>query len=75
MTWLHRIIYGRRDRIRELESRLFDTEQQLYQAEQFERIASGKLDVWVTRHDTLLGKYKELQALQGSGGSGTATPR
>lgn len=33
---------------------------QLFEAQQFERIASDKLKLWVGKHDDLLIKYKHL---------------
>lgn len=58
--------FHNKKRIRELEdennalrSFNFDLEQQLFESQQFERIASDKLAVWVKKHDELLIKYKE----------------
>ncbi len=48
-------------RVRELESQVFDLEHALCEAQQFDRIASEKLTVWVKKHDDLLVKYKALQ--------------
>ncbi len=42
-----------------LRSHVFDLEHQLIEAQQFERIASDKLTLWVKKHDDLLIKYKE----------------
>ncbi len=49
-------------RVRELESELFHLEHQLFEAQEFERIASGKLTAWVRKHDDLLIAYKELKS-------------
>ena len=49
-------------RVRELESRIFDLERQLFQSEQLERIAADKVTLWVGKHDELLIKHKELLA-------------
>lgn len=55
LAWLKR-----RDYVFALQSRIAELEMQLFESQQFERIASGKLEVWVKKHDELLIKYKEL---------------
>jgi hypothetical protein len=35
-------------------------ETELFQSQQFERIVSEKLEVWVKKHDDLLVEYKKL---------------
>ena len=52
------IFFKKQKRINELQSKIFDLERKLFESEQFERIASEKLKVWVEKHDTLLSKYK-----------------
>lgn len=62
-------LYFRRvRRIKELESMLFEKESEcfeisraLFQSQQFERIASDKLAEWVTKHDDMLIKYKQIK--------------
>lgn len=48
------------DEVRELKSKIFDMERELFEAKAFEKIASDKLSHWVEKHDLLLVKYKEL---------------
>ena len=50
------------NRVRELQNQLALMEVELFQSQQFERIASDKLEVWVQKHDQLLIAYKELKA-------------
>lgn len=45
---------------RALKARICELETQLFEAQQFERIASDKLTVWVQKHDDLLIIYKKL---------------
>lgn len=40
--------------------RVGELEKSLFEAQQFERIASEKLATWVQKHDELLIKYNEL---------------
>lgn len=42
--------------------RIDDLERELFQSQQFERIAAEKLKTWVQKHDELLVKYKALKA-------------
>jgi len=46
--------------IEALNSRIFDLERELFESQQFERIASDKLREWVQKHDGLLMDYKKL---------------
>jgi len=46
--------------IAEKDSRIFDLDRDVFEAQQFGKIAEDKLTVWVKRHDVLLLAYKEL---------------
>lgn len=47
--------------VADLKGQLFDMEAAKVEAEQFERIAAGKVKTWVEKHDELLFKYKALK--------------
>lgn len=47
-------------KVRELESKIFDLQRALFESQQFEAIAAEKVKKWVTKHDEVLIKYKEL---------------
>lgn len=55
------MFYKKAKRIKELEWQVFDLDHALTEAQQFERIASEKLQQWVQKHDELLIKYKACQ--------------
>lgn len=42
------------DKVAELTSKAFDLERELFQSQQFERVACDKLKTWVEKHDALL---------------------
>ena len=48
-------------KVAQLQSELFDTQRALFESQQFERIASEKLKMWVNKHDTLLASYKLIK--------------
>ena len=58
-------LFGKSKRVRELESKVFDLEREVFEAKAFEKIAADKLKLWVERHDYLLVKYKELKKKYG----------
>lgn len=66
------MFFRKAQRIKELEdqnailaARLFDMEHAKVEAEQFERIAAGKLKEWVEKHDALLISFKALKKEHG----------
>jgi hypothetical protein len=59
MNWIKNKIAGKE--IAALHSKIFELEHAWVEANQFERIASEKLAIWVLKHDELLIKYKQLQ--------------
>jgi hypothetical protein len=51
-----------RQRLQDAENRIVELERALFQSQQFEEIACGKLKDWVQKHDTLLVAHKKLLA-------------
>jgi len=47
--------------IAEKDSRIFDLDHDVFEAQQFGKIAEDKLTFWVKRHDDLLILFKELK--------------
>lgn len=70
MGYTYYMFFRKTRRIKELEStlaqkvsELFDMQKELFEAQEFERIAAGKLKTWVEKHDTLLISFKEYKKL------------
>lgn len=53
-NWKSKRVRDLEARVATLESEKFDLEHDLFQSRELERIASGKLEIWVKKHDDLL---------------------
>jgi hypothetical protein len=47
-------------KLAEHKSKIFDLERALFESQQYERIASEKLEIWVEKYYSLLIKYKQM---------------